>query len=64
MKIFYSSGSLSSNTFDKNPSKSIGGLPTNVQILNGLKNLDKSLGIASLCIGGGEAVAMAIERMN
>ena len=33
-------------------------------LLNGLKNLDKSLGIASLCIGGGEAVAMAIERMS
>lgn len=33
-------------------------------LLNTLKNLDKSLGIASLCIGGGEAVAIAIERLD
>ncbi len=33
-------------------------------LLNGLKNRNKSLGVASLCIGGGEAVAIAIERLN
>lgn len=32
-------------------------------LLNALTNLNKSLGIASLCIGGGEAVAIAIERI-
>ena len=32
-------------------------------LLNSLKNQGKSLGIASLCIGGGEATAMAIEMM-
>jgi acetyl-CoA C-acetyltransferase len=31
-------------------------------LLNALTNQNKSLGIASLCIGGGEAVAIAIER--
>lgn len=31
-------------------------------LLNALTNLNKSLGVASLCIGGGEAVAIAIER--
>jgi len=33
-------------------------------LLNALELNDKTLGVASLCIGGGEAVAMAIERVN
>lgn len=33
-------------------------------LLYGLKNRDKSLGIASLCIGGGQGVAMVVERLN
>jgi len=35
-----------------------------VTLLNALEQNDKSVGVASLCIGGGEGVAMAIERMN
>lgn len=33
-------------------------------LLGALKRLDKKLGIAALCIGGGEALAIAIERMS
>jgi len=33
-------------------------------LLYALKNQDKSLGIASLCIGGGQGVAMVVERLN
>ena len=33
-------------------------------LLSGLKNKNKQLGIASLCIGGGEATAIAIEMMS
>ena len=35
-----------------------------VTLLNALQKYDLTLGIASLCIGGGEATAMAIERIN
>ncbi len=35
-----------------------------VTLLNALEQNDKTLGIASLCIGGGEGTAMAIERVN
>lgn len=35
-----------------------------VTLLNALQKYDLKLGIASLCIGGGEATAMAIERIN
>lgn len=35
-----------------------------VTLLNALEQKDKTTGIASLCIGGGEGVALAIERMN
>ncbi len=35
-----------------------------VTLLNALKRRDKSIGIASLCIGGGEATAVAVERLN
>jgi acetyl-CoA C-acetyltransferase len=35
-----------------------------VTLLGALKRHNKSIGIASLCIGGGEATAMAIERLN
>lgn len=34
-----------------------------VTLLNALEKSDKSMGIASLCIGGGEGTAMAIERV-
>jgi len=33
-------------------------------LLAAMKQRDAKIGIASLCIGGGEAVAMAVERMN
>ncbi|VAW12876.1 hypothetical protein MNBD_ALPHA11-550, partial [hydrothermal vent metagenome] len=35
-----------------------------VTLLNAIKQSDKTLGIASLCIGGGEGVAIAIERVS
>ena len=31
-------------------------------LVQALKQHDKSLGMASICIGGGEALAMAVER--
>ena len=34
-----------------------------VTLLSALKQRQAKIGIASLCIGGGEAVAMAVERM-
>ena len=33
-------------------------------LLGALKHHNKTLGIASLCIGGGEATAVAIERLD
>ncbi len=35
-----------------------------VTLLNALEKYDLSTGIGSLCIGGGEAVAVAVERMH
>ena len=35
-----------------------------VTLLNALKQTDTKRGVASLCIGGGEATAVAIERLN
>lgn len=35
-----------------------------VTLMNALRKYDMKKGIASLCIGGGEATAIAIERMN
>ena len=35
-----------------------------VTLLNALQKYDQDLGLASLCIGGGEATAMAIERIR
>ena len=35
-----------------------------VTLLNALQKYDLKLGVAALCIGGGEATAMAIERLN
>ena len=35
-----------------------------VTLMNGLKTTGKRLGVASLCLGGGNAVAMVIERVN
>jgi acetyl-CoA C-acetyltransferase len=35
-----------------------------VTLMNALKKYDLKKGVASLCIGGGEATAVAIERMN
>jgi len=32
-------------------------------LLHGLKRLDKTLGIASACIGGGQGIAMLVERV-
>jgi acetyl-CoA C-acetyltransferase len=34
-----------------------------VTLLNGLKRTGGKRGIASLCIGGGEAVALAVEKV-
>ena len=35
-----------------------------VTLLNAMRRYDSKLGVASLCIGGGEATAMAIERIE
>lgn len=35
-----------------------------VTLLHGLKARDKTLGLATLCIGGGQGIAMIVERMN
>ncbi|MCW8836641.1 MAG: acetyl-CoA C-acyltransferase [Rhodospirillales bacterium] len=35
-----------------------------VTLLNALKKYDMTKGVASLCIGGGEATAVAVERVN
>jgi acetyl-CoA C-acetyltransferase len=35
-----------------------------VTLLNALKRRNKTIGVASLCIGGGEATALAVERLN
>ena len=35
-----------------------------VTLLNALQKYDLSKGVASLCIGGGEATALAIERLH
>ena len=35
-----------------------------VTLLNALKKYDMKRGVASLCIGGGEATAIAIERVH
>lgn len=34
-----------------------------VSLLYGLQSQDKSLGLATLCIGGGQGIAMVVERM-
>ena len=35
-----------------------------VTLLNALRKYDLTKGVASLCIGGGEATAVTIERLN
>jgi acetyl-CoA C-acetyltransferase len=35
-----------------------------VTLIAALENQGKTKGVASLCIGGGEATAVAIERLN
>ena len=35
-----------------------------VTLLNALEKYDKTKGVASLCIGGGEGTAIAIERVS
>ena len=35
-----------------------------VALLNGLEKYDLNKGVASLCIGGGEATAMAVRRLT
>jgi acetyl-CoA C-acetyltransferase len=35
-----------------------------VTLLSALKQRDKRFGLASLCLGGGNAVAMIVERMT
>ena len=35
-----------------------------VTLLNALERYDLKRGVASLCIGGGEATAIAVERVN
>ncbi len=39
------------------------GTRTLVTLLNALRRLNKKIGVVTVCIGGGEAVAMAVERV-
>lgn len=33
-------------------------------LINGLKTRDQSLGMATLCVGGGQGMAIVLERLN
>ncbi len=33
-------------------------------LLNGLQSDDKTVGLATMCVGGGQGMAMLIERLN
>jgi acetyl-CoA C-acetyltransferase len=33
-------------------------------LLNGLSETDGTLGLATLCVGGGQGMAMILERLN
>jgi acetyl-CoA C-acetyltransferase len=33
-------------------------------LLNGLTTLDKQFGLETMCVGGGQGMAMVIERLN
>lgn len=35
-----------------------------VTLLHAMQARDKTLGLATLCIGGGQGIAMVIERLN
>ena len=33
-------------------------------LLNGLRHLDKTVGLETMCVGGGQGMAMVIERLS
>ena len=33
-------------------------------LLNGLEDADKTIGLESMCVGGGQGMAMIVERLN
>ena len=33
-------------------------------LLNGLEDSGKSIGLESMCVGGGQGMAMIVERLN
>jgi acetyl-CoA C-acetyltransferase len=33
-------------------------------LLNDLQTLDKTIGLETMCVGGGQGMAMLVERMN
>jgi acetyl-CoA C-acetyltransferase len=33
-------------------------------LLNGLQTLDRSIGLETMCVGGGQGLAMIVERVN
>jgi acetyl-CoA C-acetyltransferase len=33
-------------------------------LLHAMQDLDKQTGVAALCIGGGQGIAMVVERLN
>jgi acetyl-CoA C-acetyltransferase len=33
-------------------------------LLNGLEDADKAYGMESMCVGGGQGMAMIVERLN
>ena len=33
-------------------------------LLNGLRDKDKTFGLETMCVGGGQGMAMIVERLN
>jgi len=33
-------------------------------LLNGLRSTDKTIGLETMCVGGGMGMAMVVERLN
>ena len=33
-------------------------------LLNDLKTLDRTIGVETMCVGGGQGMAMVVERLN
>jgi len=54
LKLYYSSGSALTNEFGKDPSESIGGIITSVEVVGGLNNLFRSISQKAISEGSTE----------